>query len=159
MITTDLQQLLESGVSMLVGTRDAQCRPCCMRGMGARVAAAGAELVVFLPDATSAATLANLRDNGRIAVCFSRPFDHHSVQIKGRLSDLAPATADDHAWIERYRGGLAESLAFVGLPVSTTLRIAHWPSHAARFRVEHLFVQTPGPHAGQPLEAGRGPSR
>ena len=155
MISPELQSFLESGISILVGTRDANRFPACVRAVGVRVGAGGTELLVFLPAATAATTLANAAQNGRLAVCCSRPQDHRTLQLKGQLLDVRPADERDRACIDRYRAAFAEVLAFVGLPPATTLRIAHWPSHALRMRIEQVFVQTPGPNAGEPL--GRAP--
>ena len=55
------------------------------------------------------------------------------------------------------RAALAQEYAFVGIPPSVTFRIAWWPCHAVRFRVEAVFQQTPGPGAGAPLGADGGP--
>lgn len=156
MISPELQSFLESGVSLLIGTRDARMLPACMRAFGARVEPGGRELTVFLPDATSGTTLANLRDNARIAVAFSRVQDHYSLQLKGRAAELRPAAAAESVLVQRYCAAFAESLAFVGMPPATTLRMAHWPSHAVRVAVESLFAQTPGPGAGDPLRAPAG---
>jgi hypothetical protein len=155
MISSELASFLESGVSILVGTRDARLVPECTRALGARVEAGGAELTIFLPDAVSAGTVANLRQNGRLAVAFSRAQDHRSFQVKGRVVALAPADDQDRTAIERYRCAWASELSVVGLPPRITLRVAHWPAQAVRVRVESIFVQTPGPGAGAPLgEAG-----
>ncbi|MGC3996745.1 MAG: hypothetical protein QM767_04105 [Anaeromyxobacter sp.] len=151
MISPELAAFIESGVSILVGTRDARLFPECMRGMGARVEAGGAELTVFLPDAVSTRLLDDLRDNGRVAVTFSRTMDHKSVQVKGRVVALGPAAPEDRAEVDRFRCAWSQMVGEVGVPPRVTLRMAHWPCHAARLRVEGLFVQTPGPGAGQPL--------
>jgi hypothetical protein len=150
-ISPDLAAFLESGIAILVGTRDARLVPECTRGIGARVEAGGQELTIFLPDAIAGQSLSNLRDNGRIAVGFSRSSDHRSFQLKGRVVSLAPASERDRGDIERYRCAWASSLGEVGLPPRITLRMAHWPAHAARFAVEGIFVQTPGPGAGARL--------
>ena len=156
MISPELASFLESGVSILVGTRDARLLPECTRALGARVEAGGTELTVFLPDAISAVTVANLRQNGRLAVAFSRAQDHRSFQVKGQLVALGPATAQDRVALERYRCAWATELSVVGLPPRVTLRVVHWPAQAARLRVEAVFVQTPGPGAGAPLGAAGG---
>ena len=153
MIPADLAGFFESGVSILIGSRDPCLFPDCTRAIGARVEAGGTELTVLLPRSTSARAVANLRDNGRIAVAFSRPSDHRSIQVKGRVVALREAEEADRAVVDGYRGALARELAFVGLPPRLTFRMAHWPCLAARLRVEGIFVQTPGPGAGGPLEA------
>lgn len=154
MVSAELAEFIQSGVSVLAGTRDARLMPDAMRGMGVRVEEGGAELTVFLPAATSARAIANLRANGCIAVCFSRPSDHRSIQLKGQAVAIREADASERAAVERYRGELAQALAFVGVPISTTLRMAHWPCHAIRMRIDAVYQQTPGPGAGAPLGAG-----
>jgi hypothetical protein len=150
-ISEELAEFIQSGVSIQVGTRDACLVPDCVRLVGARVEAGRTEVTVFVPRATGAASIANLRDNGRIAVCFSRPADHRTIQLKGRIAALDDARAADRAVIDRYRSALAGVLAELGLPPRTILRMSHWPCAAARFRVETVFVQTPGPGAGDRL--------
>ncbi len=152
-ISEELARFLQSGISVLTGTRDAHNVPDATRGIGVRVEAGGDEATVFLPEATSATAQANLRDNGQVAVCFSRAMDHRSMQVKGELVELRPADERDRAFMERYREELAEEWGFVGLPPSVTYRMNTWPAVAVRFRVTAVFVQTPGPGAGAPLPA------
>lgn len=158
-ISKELAIFLESGVSILVGTRDARLLPEAVRAFGARVGAAGEELTVFVPQAVGAVTAANARDNGRIAVLFSRPSDHRSLQVTGRVQSTVPGDDADRAVVDRYRCELAQALAGVGLPPRLTLRAAHWPCHAIRLRVEAIYVQTPGPGAGAPLGSQEGLAR
>ena len=142
---------IQSGVSVLAGTRDAELFPHCVRGLGARVESAGAELTIFIPRATAGAMLANLRHNGRLAVCFSRAADHRSLQVKGQWIDVRPGEEADRAWIDRYRHNIAAAWDYFGFPAARTLRIVHWPVWCVRFRPDAVFVQTPGPGAGDPL--------
>jgi len=149
-ISPDLAGFLESGISVLVGTRDARLLPEVVRAFGARVESGGSELTVFVPVATAERTLANARENGRMAVCFSA-IDHRSYQVKGRMKAVADADEDDRRSIERYRAALAQVYGSVGMPPRLTYRIRHWPAHAVRLSVESLFLQTPGPGAGGAL--------
>jgi len=155
-ISAELVSFLESGVSILVGTRDARLFPEGIRGLGARVEDGGEEVTVFVPEAVGATTVANLRGNGRIAVCCSRIADHRSLQMKGRLVELRPGDERDRESVEVYRVEFAKALAFAGVPPRLTFRISYWPCHAVRFRVESLFTQTPGPGAGDPLRTAGG---
>jgi hypothetical protein len=107
-LSPEVTSFLESGVSVLVGTSDPRFLPEASRAVGARVEAGGAELTVFLPAATAARSLANLRHNGLIAVCFSRPIDHRSLQVKGRVLSIRDGDAADRATIERYLAALYE---------------------------------------------------
>ena len=148
MISDEVASFLESGVSILVGTRDDRLVPEAVRGCGAAVCAGGTELLVLVPEATGAATVANLAANGRIAVTFSRPTDHRSLQIKGRVLERRAAGDGERAIADRYRCGFAQELALVGVPPRMTIRMAMWPAHAVRLAIAGVFVQTPGPGAG-----------
>ena len=151
-ISAELTTFVESGVSIQVGTRDARLFPECIRAYGARVERGRREVTVFVPDATASSTLANLADNGRIAVCFSRIADHRSMQLKGTIVSVTHATPEDRPIVDRYRGEFVQNIAVIGLPPRISLRLNAWPCRAVRFRVESVFVQTPGPGAGAPLE-------
>jgi len=156
LIGSELQQFLESGVSVLAGTRDRILVPEAIRGFGLRVEAQGRELAVFVPRVWGARTLANLRDNGRIAVAAARPADHRSVQVKGALVEVRDGDATDRAAIERYRELLVRDFGAIGYPPRVLHRLNVWPCDVVRLRVEALFEQTPGPRAGEPLVAAGG---
>jgi hypothetical protein len=149
-IAPELIEFLESGISLLVGSRDARLLPEVTRAFGAHVEPGGRELTVFIPHATAERTLANVRDNGRLAVCFSA-IDHRSYQIKGRWTGVRDADENDRRAIERYRKALAQHYGAVGMAPRLTYRLSHWPAHALRMEVESIFLQTPGPGAGVAL--------
>lgn len=151
MITPELARFIESGISVLVGTRDARLRPDCVRAAGVRADAAAGTLAVFLPQATAARALANLADNGRIAVTVTRAVDHRSLQIKGGAIEIRPASTEEKAFIERYLEQLAVDWGHVGVPRRSTRAMNFWPAFTVRLRAETLFEQTPGPDAGHSL--------
>jgi len=153
-IAPELAEFLQSGIGVLVGSRDARMLPEVARAFGVRVEPGGRELTVFLPAATAERTLANGRENGRLALCFAA-VDHRSYQIKGRMKAVRAADEDERRAIERYRAGLAQHYGSVGMPPRLTYRISHWPAHAVRMEVESIFVQTPGPGAGGALAEAR----
>lgn len=148
-IPQEVLDLVESGVSILVGTRDASLRPSTVRGVGARMDRPRRELTVFLPTQTAGQAVANLRDNGEIAVAFSRPIDNLSVQLKGRCRALHLAREDEREVPERYAVAFMETTYTVGMPRSLMKRLRVWPAWAATFELRDLFSQTPGPGAGR----------
>ena len=133
---------------MLVGTRDRDLVPDAVRGVGVRIWPGAAQLTAYLPVATSARAVANLRDNGRLAVTLSLPRTHRTIQIKGTVRELRAARDDERATILAWRDGFVACLAVVGLLPGATGRLTCWPAHAADLDIEEVFTQTPGPGAG-----------
>jgi hypothetical protein len=122
-----------------------------VRAAGALADAAAGTLTVFLPSATAVRALANLADNGRIAVTLTRAIDHRSLQIKGGMLAMRPAAEAERFAIERYLGLLAVDWGHVGVPRQSTKAMNHWPASTVVLRAEALFEQTPGPDAGHRL--------
>jgi len=147
-----LVEFLSSGVVLGCASRDARLVPRSVWPVGIRVEPGGEEVTVYLPATTAGEVVANLRDNRRIAVVATGPVDHRAVQLKGQVLEIRPAADDERGQTDHYRAALARTLEPLGVPRTVILRIEHWPAHAVRFRVEHLFVQTPGPAAGKPFE-------
>ena len=145
-LTADIVDFVESGVSILVGTRNAQLRPIGTRAMGARTK--GDRVTIFVPTITSERTLANLRDNGAIAVTFTRPSDHLSIQLKGRFVSSREASAEDLLLQQQYRAAFMEQLYVVGVARAASKQYAYTPAIAIDFDVDSVFQQTPGPGAG-----------
>lgn len=173
----ELARLLEGPSIMFLGTRDAALQPMSTIAFGLRLAPRdghesgvsgadkadhrgdsrdrkGREVTVFLPSPLAPMMLANLRDNGQMALTIVRPTDHQSVQVKGIWLGERRTDDDDRAYVERYREGLTQELGLVGVPRSIWRRVIWWPSLALRMEVREVFVQTPGPGAGRRCEPG-----
>lgn len=151
MLSAEHVTFIESGVSVLVGTRDANMRPFGMRAVGVKVHADKKTLTVFIPKPTGQRTLEDLRDNGRIALTFTRPLDHRSMQLKGQAMAFRDATDDEHPFLESYVEGWARHLEVVGLPRAVASRLTYWPATAVDVAIEANFNQTPGPAAGKSM--------
>lgn len=148
-----LVEFLNSGVVLGCASRDARLVPRSVWPVGIRVEPGFEEVTVYLPVTTAGEVVANLRDNRRIAVVATGPADHRAVQLKGQVLEIRPAVDDERTQTDHYRAALARTLEPLGVPRTVILRIEHWPAYAVRFRVEQLFVQTPGPAAGRPFQA------
>lgn len=147
--------LIGRRVSIIVGTCDAARRPHVMRATGCRLSADRLRLLVLMPALSGADVLADLRANGRIAVVFSEPTTHRTLQVKGDdavVGDLAP---DEQALSAPYRTRFADEIAQLGFAprVAATLLGRDEPLAAIRFTIAEAFEQTPGPAAGERLVA------
>ena len=144
-------ELIESGASIIVATRDASLRPECVRGLGATVSDDRRRLTVLLNDQLAGRIRAHLADNGHIAVSFSRIVDHHTIQVKGHAVEVRAGHEAEQQALERYLAAFAEQVSLAGLPRSVVRRVCHERCVAVSLLVEELYDQTPGPGAGAPM--------
>jgi hypothetical protein len=151
-LPAELYELLDGPAVMYLATRNAALEPLSALAFGLQAAADGRELTVFVPAATSPPTMANLRDNGQMALTMVRPSDHRSLQIKGVWVGERRTTDDDRAFLTRYRDAMLGEMTMIGVPRSVWTRVAWWPAVALRMEVRDTFVQTPGPSAGRRCE-------
>ena len=138
---------LDPGLSILIGTVDAQGTPSCCRGI-AIAAGDASRLTVFVPLATSQRVIQDAATTHRLSVTASHVVSHRTIQFKGRTGVVRLARDEEAPWIRDRLRAFAESLDEVGVPWRDALRLAHWPAFAVELRVEETFDQTPGPNAG-----------
>src|SRR6187399_148187 len=149
LLSDEIVELMGSGVDVYVATCDAQMMPESMFAMGLEPHANRAGVTVYLPANLAQATLKNLEENAAIAVTLSRASDLRTLQLKGKCQQVRPSTDADREKQLVFRAALTEQLAFVGVPRSATRRLVWWPSIAVEVAVSDVFVQTPGPRAGE----------
>ncbi|MGO8813990.1 MAG: hypothetical protein ACLQVG_04895 [Terriglobia bacterium] len=156
-ISADLTALLESGVSAVVGTRDADFVPEITRAWGLLVSKDRTSISLCVPLATSQKTLDNLAGNGQITVCCSLPTSYKTVQLKGQCIEIRDPRRADLAAVERHREAFGRLNVRIGFPRQRTETF--WRREVetspvlvnVRFLPEQIFDQTPGPDAGSPL--------
>ena len=141
--------LLQTGVSVMVGTRDASLMPECTRAWGIRVEEDQSTVTLFLTEAASRKTLENLRENSLIAVTCSRPTDHVTCQLKGRVRLIRPADQRDRENRLRWRRAFLGEIMAIGVPAEQAAGFIMEPAVAVEVTVTGVFAQTPGPGAGE----------
>jgi hypothetical protein len=153
---TQGRNFLTHHVSILVGSCNAQGEPSVVRAYGCRVAPDRRSVTVFLAVAHSTAVLDDLRAGQGIAVVFSRPSTHETLQLKGTSAGIAPLAGTDRDTMRAYGRSFSEEVAAVGFlePFNTAIMSGtEEEAVAVSFTPTAAFVQTPGPSAGQPLAA------
>jgi hypothetical protein len=151
MLTKELIEFVQSGLSTIVGTAGSDGRPQCMRGVGLISLDEGRKARLFLPCVGAGPTLQNLTTTRRIAVSLAQLGTHRAVQLKGTLFELALASETERTEMDRLFTGILDRLAYVGFPRAIINNVSRWPSWRVDFDITDVFVQTPGPHAGQRL--------
>lgn len=152
MITAKLRSIVKEGLSVAVGTVDAEGFPACCRAFALTSTDDFETVTVFLPVATSQVTVANVATTRRVAITCSEPLTHNSLQIKGLMREVRLATAAEEPTVQRHLDGFAGILAELGLPEHITRSVNHWPAFAIEVSVEEVFDQTPGPKAGAAIQ-------
>jgi len=83
LLPDDLLRMADTGVIVIVGTRDADRVPEVTRGWGVRVLPESEALEICVSSRVCGRTLANLAHNQQIAVTITSPRNYRSFQVKG----------------------------------------------------------------------------
>jgi hypothetical protein len=149
-----LAAMMARGVSVIVGSRDPSFRPSLMRAVGSRVEAGGQDITVYLSRRQSRQVIQDIAATGHIAVVFSEPSTHRTVQVKASQAQMRNAGPEDQPVLDAYLLSMEHEIAQVGFaPPLTRAMLAHQLEDlvAVRFAPEQAFDQTPGPRAGARL--------
>ena len=152
--------LVNSGVSTIVASRDARLRPSLMRAMGSCISVDGQVITVFLRASQSTQLLADIAAGGPIAVVFSDPPSNRTLQVKASGARTRPTGPGDQAVLRRYLIAMQHCVGQVGYGpdyVAAMLAAAPQDQVALEFTPEEAFDQTPGPRAGRSLTPGATP--
>lgn len=156
MLSESTAAFIQSGLSITVVACGERLQPSIAKGCGCSVDPARGQLTVLLFADGAEPVIRDLRRDGRVAVCFSKPSTDQTVQIKGQDAQVLPATAQDLATARRSLDLFAEDLAPLGWQADFVDTL-FWrnPSElmAVHFTPASAFDQTPGPQAGAPLTA------
>lgn len=152
-VDSALAAFLSSPVMIIVGTADHRGRPEIGRAVGCRAAPGAERLDLILCALHWPKTIANIEATARAAVTFSRPADYETFQLKG-VATLRDAEPEDLALADRYMTGISFVLNQLGIPSSfSPTWLSTEGARVLSLEVEEIFVQTPGPRAGQAMEA------
>lgn len=122
----DLLAMMARGVSVIVGSRDAALRPSVMRAVGSRVEANGRDITVYLSRPQSRQLVQDIAATGHIAVVFSEPSTHRTLQLKASRAEMREADASDAPVLERYLRSMEQEIQKVGFaPPLTRAMLAH----------------------------------
>ena len=156
LLDADRIAMVAKGVSAIVASCSAALQPSLMRAVGSRISADGQRVTVFLRRSQSAQLLRDIADTGQIAVVFSEPSTHRTLQIKAGAASQRPATADDLPVLQAYLASMQHEVGLVGYGPRYVAAMLSAPLDdvvAVGFTPAVAFDQTPGPRAGAALPA------
>ena len=145
---------IQRRVSILVGSCSSDGVPSLARAYGCRVASDRRAVTVFLAVPQSEVLLRDLRAGGAVAVVFSRPSTHETLQLKGRVQRISQLEREDRSVMRAYGHSFAEEVGPLGFDATFQDAIMAPVEDAAlavTFVPAAAFIQTPGPGAGRPL--------
>jgi hypothetical protein len=150
----DLAAMIARGVSVIVASRNAALRPSLMRAVGSRLETGEPAITLYLSRPQSRQLLEDIAATGHVAVVFSEPSTHRSVQLKAASVQMRSADAGDMAALASYLRSMEREITQIGFsaPLARAM-LAHRLEDvvAVRFTPEQAFEQTPGPRAGTQL--------
>ena len=150
-ISLELAEFLESGLAIVVGTRDGDLNPDGAVAWAVEIDEDRGQLTLFMHEIAAAEMLRNLKSHPEIAINLDQPTSHRACQVKGVYLSHRPARADERELVDRQCYGFADDLEKIGFPRALTTAWQNWPCTALEVRVTQLFEQTPGPGTGGPL--------
>lgn len=151
LVSRALGAFLESGLSIVVGTRDAARRPHGAAAWAVRVHDDGVHLTLFLHVDNAARLARPLAECPQVAVLLDLPTTHRACQVKGTVVASRPARDDERLVVERQLDAFSRDLEALGVPRAMFAGWQAWPCTALVVQASALFEQTPGPGAGEPL--------
>jgi hypothetical protein len=145
------------GVSISIATCGDDGMPQLVRGIACKVAGDGREVTVFVPAEKSLAAQRDIAANGAIAVTFSQPSTHRTIQLKSRDAHIADLPPDGPALVDAYCDAFIAEVGQIGFKAPMVRSLLSCPPGqlvALSFCPGEAYSQTPGPNAGKALKAG-----
>ncbi len=149
-------------ISGAVSINAASCRtggfPALARGVGCRVADDRRSVNVLFGATAAGDVLDGVRRSGSIAIVFSDPGTHRTLQLKGDDALVLRSECGDEHLVARYRDAFVAVLAPYGHTEEMVRALLACPVDdlvVVHFTPTSAFSQTPGPHAGEPLAGAR----
>jgi hypothetical protein len=143
---------MQCGVSLVVGACSDDRTPVVARATGCRVSRDDGRVTLLISATQGAEVLRCVRQNGAVAVVFSKPSTHKTIQLKGRDAVVSGPEESDLALALGYQQRFSEELAPLGFdPALIRTFLACPPADLVTltFTPSEAYVQTPGPGAGQ----------
>jgi hypothetical protein len=153
-LTSDLVNFCQSGQSIVVASCEADGSPVGGKAFAFRIDSRTQTARLTVPRAANAPLLNAIEQGKGIAVTFSQPTTHKSIQLKAPSARIVSVKPEDKRDAADQRAGFARELLAVGYPEAyVQMFCAHDPRDLAvlTFTPTEAFLQTPGPNAGSAI--------
>ena len=155
LLSPDLVDFMLGPVSIKIGSCSAGV-PSVAQGFGCQIAADRRKVCVFVSESRCAGVLRDLRAGAAVAVVFSRPQTHRTLQLKAPLARIEALMPGDQALIDIHGQRTTRELTSLGYPLQFAQGVMTLGDCQDAVRVcfepALAFDQTPGAGAGMQLE-------
>ncbi|MDD3763667.1 MAG: hypothetical protein PHP86_10295 [Nevskiales bacterium] len=144
------------GLSLNLASCDPRLQPSLARACGCDLDADGGRLSICVGRVQGAQVLGDIVAGAAVAAVFSEVVSHRTLQIKASSAVVRAPTRADHAAVDRYLERFATRLDAIGFTprfVSALFSFDAGDFMVVEMRPEEIYSQTPGPGAGQRLQA------
>lgn len=151
-LSVDDAEFICKGLSITLASRDLRHVPSIARGLACCFSADAAQLVVLLSHSQSRDLLRDVAACGQLAVVFTEPSSHRTLQLKGSDARVAGIEPADHELLAASRAAFGADILPLGFDDAFTWRLfACAPEDLCRLVMTptDVFQQTPGASAGQ----------
>lgn len=152
MNTEAIERMLSGPLALQLASAGAGLAPESVRGFGIDYDGARGLVSFVVLDAQSARLRAAVASSGQLAANLTNPVTFVGIQLKGSVVSVEEPNDETAAVAARYFDGFSRALLSVGFEQHQLRGFFHGgAARWLRMRPTHLFSQTPGIGAGQPL--------
>lgn len=154
MLDSETAAFMRGPVTLVLGARDHNHLATAVYCLGCRTDLAAGTVSLLVDRARAKATIDNLCEHPSAALVVCRPTTLRTLQLKGTDARVEPAAPEDGQRAAAYVEMLVAELAQVGDPEEWTRAAFDFAAAdivAVTFTPAHVYVQTPGPSAGEPI--------
>jgi len=158
MIPGKLVRFLEERANVAVsGTRDEELVPHVHGVSGWRIGKDAETITSLIPGAFMRDLVESLQDNGQYALTVEEIPTHETYQFRGRYVSHRAIEPQDLSTVETIRQRFVKGLwvMYPDLPVELLRIFILEPEIAITFKVNEIYLQTPGPGAGSRISPPR----
>lgn len=154
LLRPDDAEFIQQGISICVASRDVRHVPSLSRAFACRIADDG-KLHLILARSHGMQLVNDLQKSAQIAVVFTQPSTHRTLQIKGSDARVSAPVPADIECLQRTETAFTRELATIGFAADFVRRLFTCERDdlcVVSFTPADVFLQTPGPQAGSRRE-------
>jgi hypothetical protein len=144
----NLEDLLRTGVAVVIATRDHELRPELSRAWGPSLSPSGTRLTVCVEVGPDSAMAANLAAGSPVAAMLSRLTTHEAVQLKGLPVEVCAPAPERLVSVEEHIDRFLAEGERVGMPETFARGLIGHDLVDLTIDVRQCTDETPGPDTG-----------